>query len=187
MGCDKFPTEYVMYDGVDRSPVLAAFPNIVDPFAPVHTAAGSFILPICSEPHGQPVIAAILFSTFIFLAGYCMMSLNLAAVAIGINERLEELRGQELYGAVSEEVCLFSFIAMCYVGCNIVLLRCLQKKITATVTEAPKAKRRDSVTAPNGKNSKADKMTGGAMRIAEMKKMLNNVRMLNLCCCYCYC
>lgn len=59
---------------------------------------GDFVLPICSNPQGQPVASVIIFCSFVFVCGYFVMSLNLATVAIGIIERLEELRNMELYG-----------------------------------------------------------------------------------------
>lgn len=93
----------MIYNGVADLPALAeAFPNSADPFSTVTTHFGEFSLPICTNSIPHPFTANIIFATFALFGGYIMMSLNLAAVAIGINERLEQLRNQELYGA--EEV-----------------------------------------------------------------------------------
>lgn len=70
--------------------------------------AGDFYLPICSNPRGRPVASVFLFFTFILVCGYFVMSLNLASVAIGINEKLEELMGMELYGADAEKASVVS-------------------------------------------------------------------------------
>jgi hypothetical protein len=69
----------------------------------IETAFGSFPLPVCTASAGQPVASAIIFITFAFVEGYILVSLNLAAVAIGINERLAELRDLSEYGELEDE------------------------------------------------------------------------------------
>ena len=64
----------------------------------VSTGYGDFILPLCTTPQAQPVAASLVFVSFAILGGYVMISMCLAAVAIGINERLQALRKQAVYG-----------------------------------------------------------------------------------------
>ena len=68
----------------------------------METRFGVFFLPECKEPEGNPIAAVIIFISFIFLCGYFLVSMSLAAVAIGFTEKLEELKDQELYGEASD-------------------------------------------------------------------------------------
>ena len=81
-GCDSFPSEYTGSAGPVR----------------VETVFGNFILPYCSQPDAQPLISAFFFVSFSFFAGFVSVSMSLAAVALGVSERLNELRNVELFG-----------------------------------------------------------------------------------------
>lgn len=88
-GCDSFAGSEYGSPMIDNSTV--------------HTIFGNFELPICSQPHPNKVASVIIFCSFALLAGYVLVSMNLAAVAIGINERLEGLRKMSLYGEDEED------------------------------------------------------------------------------------
>lgn len=146
-GCDSYPSEYLIYDGKDNSTILRAFPNVANPFEAVQTQFGSFYLPICSQPSKNPVAATIIFVSFAILGGYILVSLSLAAVAIGINERLEDLRTAQLYGNDNAQIDV-------------------QEKV-----------RRSSVVDAQKHNTKAMKLFGGQKEAQQLKKFLERVRM----------
>ena len=81
-GCDSFISEYTGAEAATR----------------VETAFGNFVLPYCSQPDAQPIISALFFVSFSFFAGFVSVSMSLAAVALGVSERLNELRNVELFG-----------------------------------------------------------------------------------------
>ena len=81
-GCDSFASEYTDAPGPIR----------------IETVFGNFVLPFCSEPQAQPIISSFFFVSFSFFAGFVSVSMSLAAVALGMSERLNELRNVELFG-----------------------------------------------------------------------------------------
>ena len=87
-GCDSFPSEYsgnVNYGETNATKT-------------VHTSWGDFALPNCALPQQQPTASSFVFISFIISGGYFIVSMCLAAVAIGINERLLALRVVDVYG-----------------------------------------------------------------------------------------
>lgn len=86
-GCNEFSNYYQYIP-----------PSNVNIQKSVQTHFGSFYLPYCSHPKGQPLISSIIFVSFEFLAGFGVVSMCLAAVALGINEKLSKLRSISLYG-----------------------------------------------------------------------------------------
>jgi len=87
-GCDTFPTEY-------SGNVHYGATNVT---TTVHTSWGDFALPVCAFPEPQPTAASFVFISFVISGGYVIVSMCLAAVAIGINERLLALRVVDVYG-----------------------------------------------------------------------------------------
>jgi voltage-gated sodium channel len=86
-GCDAFPADY------NYTP-----PAGIDINEPIQTKFGDFYLPNCSHPKSRPLATSLVFISYEILAGLGVISMCLAAVAIGINERLNELRTISLYG-----------------------------------------------------------------------------------------
>ena len=85
-GCDRFPSDYVVLNG-----------SLADPVWPQESydRLGRMFMPLCSHPESFPVLAPILFISFVVVAGFILVSLTVAVVTSGINDRLEELRGKE--------------------------------------------------------------------------------------------
>ena len=85
-GCDSFPSEYSNNVGP------------IDQAVTVRTDYGDFLLPLCFDAQAQPVAASLVFVSFSIMGGYVVISMCLATVAIGINERLQALRRLAVYG-----------------------------------------------------------------------------------------
>lgn len=83
-GCDSYNSEY-----------LIAPSNMT---TRVETIFGTFYTPVCSNPKAQPLLASVIFISFIFICGYFVVSMSLAAVAIGFQEKLELLKDSTVYG-----------------------------------------------------------------------------------------
>ena len=64
----------------------------------IQTYWGTFELPLCKTPVARPVESVCIFVTFAFIAGYLLVNISLATVAIGFKERLGELRVRTVYG-----------------------------------------------------------------------------------------
>jgi hypothetical protein len=60
----------------------------------VKTTWGTFEIIPCVSPRARPALASLVFISYTLLAGYVIVNMSLATVAIGINERLEQLRSQ---------------------------------------------------------------------------------------------
>jgi hypothetical protein len=63
---------------------------------------GSFELPYCGASQAQPIVSSILFITYTLLGGYICVNMSLAVVAIGISERLLQLRSLDVFGGSDE-------------------------------------------------------------------------------------
>jgi hypothetical protein len=87
-GCLNYPGDYSSVSFVDPT---------------IHTAFGLFPEPVCTSSAGQPIVSAVVFISFAIIEGYILVSLNLAAVAIGINERLAQLRDLAEFGDLDDE------------------------------------------------------------------------------------
>jgi hypothetical protein len=85
-GCDKFPGPFYTIE-YDKSINLE-----------IDTGYGLFYYPVCGKPLAQPITASVLFISYVLVGSYIMISMNLAAVTIGINEKLLSLRTLQLYG-----------------------------------------------------------------------------------------
>lgn len=86
-GCDKFPSQYVysnVSNGTDGGDYYYKL------------RYGRMFLPICTNPRAQPVLSSIVFITFITLCGFILINITIAAVAAGINDRLDALRREDL-------------------------------------------------------------------------------------------
>ena len=86
-GCDSFPNEYTGHNGPLNETIV------------INTGWGDFILPQCSNPQANPTASSLVFVSFTMIGGYVVISMCLAAVAIGINERLQALKRLSVYGA----------------------------------------------------------------------------------------
>ena len=86
-GCDSF--------GLSEYPPISGFANQTET---VHTRWGDFIVPNCVNPVGRPLAAVAVFMSFVIIGGFVIVSMCLAAVAIGVNERLIALRRLNVYG-----------------------------------------------------------------------------------------
>ena len=87
-GCDNFPSQYVT-SNLTRSDV-----GYGDEYYKLRY--GRMILPVCNNPEAQPVLSIILFISFITLCGFILINITIAAVTAGINDRLDELRKEDL-------------------------------------------------------------------------------------------
>ena len=57
---------------------------------------GEFYMPVCSNPQSQPFEATIIFLLYIVIVGFILTSITLGAIATGINERFDDLKGQQV-------------------------------------------------------------------------------------------
>lgn len=85
-GCERYPGAFYGNKYLDN------LNTVID------TGYGIFYFPVCSKPLAQPITASVLFISYVLVGSYIMISMNLAAVTIGINEKLLSLRTLQLYG-----------------------------------------------------------------------------------------
>ena len=78
-GCDVYPVNY--YPGPE--------PIDIEQY-------GHFYLPVCSDPRQQRLVSMVIFFSFMVIVGFVLMSLTIAAVTAGINDRLDNLQKEEL-------------------------------------------------------------------------------------------
>jgi hypothetical protein len=78
-GCDVYPVMY--YPGTEPADI---------------EQWGHFYLPVCAAPRAQAMVSMTLFFTFVVIVGFVLMSLTIAAVTAGINDRLDNLQKEEL-------------------------------------------------------------------------------------------
>ena len=81
-GCDKYPSDYVMYNASDQG----------GNFQLTYQRFGTMFMPICHSPRAHPFLAPIFFMSFVVMAGFILVSLTVAVVTSGINDRLEMLK-----------------------------------------------------------------------------------------------
>lgn len=62
------------------------------------------LLSVCKNPEPRPFLASMMFMSFILLCGFILVSLTVASVTSGINERLKELEveGEEFHQQEAE-------------------------------------------------------------------------------------
>jgi hypothetical protein len=53
---------------------------------------GEMFLPLCRRPEPRPLLSSLVFVTFILVCAFILVSLTLAAVTLGINERINEIK-----------------------------------------------------------------------------------------------
>ena len=94
---------YLNYGGCDSIPSEYPPPQLSNVSAPIHTVFGTLSLPVCVNPQAQPGISTVIFCSYAFLAGYVLVSMCLAAVALGVNEKLDDLMTVSLYGDLEDE------------------------------------------------------------------------------------
>lgn len=94
-GCDVYPAMY--YPG----------PEVVD-----IDHYGHFYLPVCTAPTQQRFVSIVLFFTFIVVVGFILMSLTIAAVTAGINDRLDNLQKEELREELSGNPRMHSVVGL---------------------------------------------------------------------------
>ena len=86
-GCDRFPSDYVIYNASDTASL--PWPQLtVERY-------GTMYMPLCYSPKAYPIISPILFMSFVVMAGFILISLTVAVVTSGINDRLEELKDRD--------------------------------------------------------------------------------------------
>jgi hypothetical protein len=90
-GCDQYPpSDYVPYTNTS---VLSI------------KRYGDMMLSVCQHPEPRPILASVILISFILLCGFILVSLTVASVTSGINERLKELEveGEEIHQQEAEE------------------------------------------------------------------------------------
>lgn len=90
-GCNGYQSEYQY-----ASPNL----NITD-YA-VQTKFGVFFLPQCNNPQSQPLASLFVLISYVIANGFVISELTIAAVAIGFDNRLQELKVASVYGEEEE-------------------------------------------------------------------------------------
>jgi hypothetical protein len=91
-GCDQYPpSDYVPYT---NSSILSI------------SRYGDMLLSVCRHPEPRPLLASVLLISFILLCGFILVSLTVASVTSGINERLKELEvdGEEMHQQEAAEI-----------------------------------------------------------------------------------
>jgi hypothetical protein len=81
-GCDAFPTNYVVMLNHTELAFVERY--------------GKMTLAVCSQPMKRPIIASVVFVSFILLCGFILISLTIASVTSGINDRLSQLEKEEM-------------------------------------------------------------------------------------------
>lgn len=89
-GCDAFPSYY--YDDFSQySSNSTSFYK-----------HGEMFLPVCLKPQESRVLAPLIFTSFILICGFILISLTVAAVTGGINDRLKCIEQEGLTRAMEE-------------------------------------------------------------------------------------
>jgi hypothetical protein len=78
-GCDKFPDLYALGNSSEM----------------VETKLGQFHLPICHAPQARPLISSVLFVSFTLVCGFVLVSMTVAFVTTGIDNKLKDLKEEE--------------------------------------------------------------------------------------------
>ena len=87
-GCDQFPSDYIIYNASDGNAGT-------DGMQLTYLRFGTMHMPVCHSPQAHPILAPILFMSFVVIAGFILVSLTVAVVTSGIHDRLEELKESE--------------------------------------------------------------------------------------------
>lgn len=81
-GCDSYPSNYVVMQNHTGLDFVARY--------------GKMTLAVCTEPMKRPIIASVVFVSFLLLCGFILISLTIASVTSGINDRLSQLEKEEM-------------------------------------------------------------------------------------------
>ena len=95
-GCDFFPSYYQM-----------DFSNYATNATYIQRH-GEMFLPVCVSPRESQILAPIIFTSFILICGFILISLTVAAVTGGINDRLKCIEQEGLTRALDETVIISS-------------------------------------------------------------------------------
>lgn len=96
LGCENYPSVYHAEGGTSEG----GHGETVE--ALLETHFGSFEKPKCTESHGQPGLASVVFISYELFAAYVIVSMCLAVVAIGTSEKLESFKEVDVYGMNEE-------------------------------------------------------------------------------------
>jgi hypothetical protein len=81
-GCDAVPSEYVVISRNDTRP------------RSVDVVSGRMYLYLCDSPAAHPYLSSLIFTSFVVLTGFMLISLTVAAVSGGVHLRLEQIQKQ---------------------------------------------------------------------------------------------
>mmetsp|Transcript_8029 Transcript_8029/g.13615 ORF Transcript_8029/g.13615 Transcript_8029/m.13615 type:complete len:1010 (-) Transcript_8029:710-3739(-) len=95
-GCDSYPSYY--YNDFSQYKDNSTFIY----------RHGDMFLPVCTHPQESSVRAPILFTSFILICGFILISLTVAAVTGGINDRLKCIEQEGLTRALQETAAQYS-------------------------------------------------------------------------------
>mmetsp|Transcript_17129 Transcript_17129/g.25696 ORF Transcript_17129/g.25696 Transcript_17129/m.25696 type:complete len:612 (-) Transcript_17129:1137-2972(-) len=87
-GCDVSPFYYKMAEELNGT----AYENINGRSI---EAYGEMFLPICEKSVARPLVASFVFITFILICGFILVSLTVAAVTAGINDRITQIQHED--------------------------------------------------------------------------------------------
>lgn len=79
-GCDAYPTEYAVIPKDDPTPRY------------VDVISGRMYLFLCDDPAAFPYASSLIFSSFVVITGFILISLTVAAVSAGVKRRLQEIQ-----------------------------------------------------------------------------------------------
>ena len=85
-GCDDYPTIDIIMD-FDRQHQ-----------DPIHTRWGTFRRGTCTDPEEQPVMASLVFISFLFLCAYVLVNSCTVAVVVGIKGGLDVFKKMTVFG-----------------------------------------------------------------------------------------
>jgi hypothetical protein len=84
-GCDQTPSDYVMYDHANNGEGTQLS----------YERFGTMYMAVCHSPIAHPIVAPMLFMSFVVVSGFILISLTVAVVTSGIHDRLDELKDSE--------------------------------------------------------------------------------------------
>lgn len=78
-GCDQFPDLYTIGNSSEL----------------IETKLGQFYLPVCHSPRARPLVSSLLFVSFTLVCGFVLVSMTVAFVTTGIDNKLKDLKEEE--------------------------------------------------------------------------------------------
>jgi hypothetical protein len=73
----------------------------------INVISGKMFLFLCDQPYGRPYLSAFIFTSFVVLTGFMLISLTVAAVSGGVHLRLEQIQKQQYEEDEEEEDLTF--------------------------------------------------------------------------------